>query len=74
MDYERPVVRCVVSYPILGAEPDPWSEPAIVSLETAAELSARGYVVIVDYQDQRDLAMWERLQNASKPRKKWFEQ
>ena len=35
----RMEVRCFVSYPVR----DSWTEPALVSLETAAYLRARGW-------------------------------
>lgn len=58
--YGRPVLRALVSYP-LGEKPERWSDPAIVSLALAAELQTRGYIVLVDPADQRELAMWEIL-------------
>lgn len=70
--YGRPTIRALVSFP-LSAQPERWSEPAWVSLELAAELQTRGYVVLVDPADERELAMWERLQRAVAPPRKWFE-
>ena len=72
MDYERPGIRALVSYPMT---PDPvmWTDAGVVSLELAAELQTRGYMVLVDPADERDLAMWERLQRAAPPKRKWFE-
>ena len=66
MDIDRrPAIRCLVCFPI-EADPDWWTESAIVSLELAAELQTKGYVVLVDPQDERDLAMYERLVRAVK--------
>lgn len=71
VEYERPAIRCFVSFPL---REDLWTDPAIVNLELAAELNARGYMVLVDPADERDLAMWERLQRAVQPpKRKWFE-
>lgn len=70
---ERPVLFCFVSYPI---EPDPdwWTEPALVPLTSAEELKQRGWIVVgPDPQDERDLAMYERLQRACPKKKAWFE-
>lgn len=71
MDYERPVIRCLVA---IGWRDDLWGEPFVVTLETAAELKHRGDLILVDPQDERDLAMWEIAQRAlHHPKKKWFE-
>lgn len=67
---ERPAIR---GYPI-RPEPEGWSSAAFVSLEVAAELSAKGYIVLIDPQDERDLAMHERLERAmaQEPKRKWY--
>lgn len=72
---DRPHIRALVCYPV-KAEPEWWTDSAIVSLELAAERQAKGYIVLVDPQDERDLAMWERLvRSVEKQRKrKWSEQ
>lgn len=73
MDYERPSIRALVSFP-LREEPEWWTDPGVVTLELAAELVTRGYIVLVDPADERDLAMWEIL-NRRAPKKagrKWF--
>ena len=70
----RPVIRCLVSFPV---EPHPewYTEPALVCLDVAAELQTRGYMVLVDPSDERDLAMYERLERAVNQQrsKRWFE-
>ena len=72
---ERPAIRALVSYPIQPWEPERWTDAAVVSLEIAAELQTKGYMVLVDPQDERDLAMYERLiRSVERQRnKKWFE-
>lgn len=72
MDYDRPMIRCLVSFPV---RQDLWSDPFVVSLEIAAELAPKGYLVLVDPADERELAMWERLQRAMQqpPKRRWFE-
>lgn len=71
---DRPAIRALVCYPI-GAEPERWSGAAFVSLALAAELSEKGFVVLIDPQDERDLAMHERLERAlsREPPRKWYE-
>lgn len=54
---DRPVIHCLVSYEWKDGE---FTEPALVSLELAAELKERGYAVVVDPADERDLATFER--------------
>lgn len=64
---ERPTLWCFVSYPI-EPHPDWWTGPALVSLTVAEELKQRGYIVVgPDPQDELDLAMYERLQRATRP-------
>lgn len=72
---ERPVLRALVSYPINPLEPERWTDAAFVSLELAVELQTKGYIVLVDPQDERDLAMYERLVRAveQQRKRKWFE-
>lgn len=70
MEQDRPELRCFVAFPIAG---DVFSDPALVSLETAADLRAKGYLVVgPDPQDEIDLATWERAQRV-KHGAKWFE-
>lgn len=71
----RPTIHALICYPV-GTEPERWTDSFVVSLELAAELQAKGYVVLVDPQDERDLVMWERLVRSveQQRKKKWFEQ
>jgi hypothetical protein len=71
---ERPRIRALVCYP-LRSDPSMWTDSAVVSLEVAAELKAKGYLVLVDPQDERDLAMYERLVRSveSQRKKRWYE-
>lgn len=43
-------VRCLVSFPV-GTR---FTEPALVSLQTAMYLAARGWLLLRDPQDERD--------------------
>ena len=43
-------VRCLVSFPV-GSR---FTEPALVSLQTAAYLVGRGWLMLRDPQDERD--------------------
>lgn len=58
--HERPSIRALVCYPV-GAEPECWTDAAFVSLELAADLHTKGYLVLVDPQDERDVVMYDRL-------------
>ena len=69
--YDKPAIRCLVSFPI-GSDPRSWTAAAVVSLELAAELQTHGHMVLVDPADERELAMWERLERAAPPKRKWF--
>ena len=71
---ERPILRCLVAFAV-EPNPDWYTDAAVVSLELAAELKERGWMVLLDPQDERDLAMYERFERATKttPKKKWFE-
>lgn len=73
---ERPRLHALVSLP-LRQEPEWWTAPALVSLELALELKEVGGYMIVgpDPQDERDLAMYERLVRAVEKHrhKKWYE-
>ena len=70
---DRPTLRALVSYPV-EAHPDWYSDPALVSLELAAELHTRGYMVLIDPADERELTMWEMERRSMKqPNRKWFE-
>lgn len=69
----RPRIRAIVSFP-LDPHPALWSEPALVSLQTAAELQARGWVVLVDPQDVEEFATWERSQRVPAPVTPWLDQ
>ena len=70
----RPVLHALISFPI-RPEPETWTAGAVVSLEVAAEMKGKGYIVLVDPQDERDLAMYERLLRAVEQhgKKKWYE-
>ena len=77
---DRPVIRCLVCWfsPVFGvidvsdAIPDERAWPKVVSLEEAADLARAGFSVLVDPQDERDLAMYERfMRSCASP--KWFE-
>lgn len=59
----RPRIRAIVSFP-LDPHPVGWSASALVSLETAAELSARGWIVLVDPASEAEFNEWERGQRA----------
>ena len=66
---DKPTLYCLVAYPLTA---DVFSDPALVSLELAAELKTRGYLVVgPDPANEIELALWERTQH--QPRKKWFE-
>lgn len=47
-------------------------EPRVMPLEDAVDYQRFGWWVLVDPQDERDLAMYERLERATQPKKKWF--
>lgn len=51
------------------------TKPRWMSLEEAVDFSRFGFVVLVDPQDERDLAMYERLERATapQPKTKWFD-
>jgi len=66
----RPLVHCLVS---IELHPGFFTDAAVVSLELAAELREKGYAVLVDPADERDLAMWERLQRSIAPRRRWLD-
>lgn len=69
---DRPTLRALVA---IEVRPDVFTEPAFVSLELAAELAAKGYQVLVDPADERDLAYWEMIQRSvrSPKRRSWFD-
>lgn len=68
---DRPRVRCLVS---LEIHPGVFTASAVVGLELAAELRGKGYAVLVDPADERDLATWERYQRSLRTHsKKWYE-
>lgn len=74
MDCEaRPQLHALVGYfcPVFGL----LTEPKILPLEDAVDYARFGFCVLVDPQDERDLAMYERLQRACnvRPAKKWYE-
>lgn len=85
MDSERPVVRALVccfspAFGVVGKRgldpdgvPDPRGWPRVVTLEEAVNYALAGFAVLVDPADERDLAMYERLERATTPRKTWFE-
>lgn len=70
----RPIIHALICYPA-GPDPEQWTSSAVVSLEVAAEMNEKGYLVLVDPQDERDLVMWERLVRSVEQQraKKWFE-
>jgi hypothetical protein len=62
-DEARPIVRCFVSFP-LDADGLTFTAPALVSLSIAAEMKAKGYLVVgADPHDLIDLATWEKQQD-----------
>ncbi len=72
MEYEsRPHLHALVAF--FCAPFGLMSEPKVMPLEDAVDYARFGFVVLVDPQDERDLAMWEILERSSKPRTKWFE-
>lgn len=70
--HERPVLHALVCY---FCEPFGCvTEPRVMPLEEALDYVRFGFAVLVDPEDERDLAMHERLLRAvQKPRPKWFE-
>lgn len=73
MEHEaRPQLHALVAYfcPPFGV----MTEPKVMRLEDAAEFAQFGFTVLVDPEDERDLATWERLQRvAIQPKRKWFD-
>ena len=71
IDDDRPHLHCLVAYvsPVFGLV----SEPRVMPLEDAVDYAHAGFAVLVDPQDERDLAMYERLERAA-PRKSkvWY--
>lgn len=65
---DRPVIRCLVSYPVGRI----FTAPVLCSLTLAVELQEKGWMVLVDPKDEVDLATWERLRRVPKG-KKWYE-
>lgn len=57
---DRPVIRCLVAYPVPDGSFVVWCVP--VSLELAAESKTLGWQVLVDPASEIDLATWERVQ------------
>lgn len=72
MEYEeRPKLRALVAY--FCAPFGLLTVPKLMPLEDAVDHAKYGAVVLVDPQDERDLAMWERLQRSLQPKRKpWF--
>lgn len=72
MEYKaRPIIHCLVAYFVA-----PFGcvmEPRMMPLEDAAEYARFGFAVLVDPEDERDLATWERYQRIMEPKRKWFE-
>ena len=73
MLYEgRPRISCLVAF--YCAPFGLLTEPKVMPLEDAADYARYGFVVLVDPQDQQDLAMWEILERTTTaPRRKWFD-
>ena len=74
MEYEsKPHLHALVAFycPAVGL----LTEPKVMPLEDAVDYARFGFTVLVDPADERDLAMWERLQRAvATPNpKRWFE-
>lgn len=72
----RPILHALVAWysPAFGVLGDPTLWPKVMPLEDAVDYARAGAVVLVDPQDERDLAMHERLLRAVAPRRrKWFE-
>lgn len=74
MEYEgRPHLHALVAFYV---EPFGFiTEPTMMPLEDAADYARFGWTVLVDPADERDLAMWERLERAcqTKPVRRWYE-
>lgn len=71
MDAERPTVYCLVAIEIL---PGVYTEPALVSLELAAELHDKGYAVVgPDPEDIAAVEEYDRARRYLAIRRKWFE-
>lgn len=68
---DKPTLRCLVAFPLCA---DVFSEPAVVSVELAVELHARGYMVLgPDPEDEGEYARWLQAQHALGVNRKWFE-
>lgn len=68
---DRPTLHALVAYfsPAFGL----LSEPRVMPLEEAVDYAKAGFAVLVDPADEWDLALYERLQRAIAPKKKWYE-
>jgi hypothetical protein len=69
--HDKPRLRALVAFDLHDGC---FTDSAFVGLDLAAELAAKGYAVLVDPQDERDLAMWERLNRIAPPKRRWFDQ
>lgn len=74
---ERPVLHALVCYwsDVFGIIGDAHDWPKVMPLEDAIDYARAGFAVLVDPQDERDLAMHERLERAVEQQrsKKWYE-
>lgn len=63
---EKPLVRCFVSFPL---DEEIFTEPACVSLETAAYLKTRGWLVVGP--DPSDVAALQEFERARRWKQVW---
>lgn len=85
---ERPKIRALVACfsPVFGvvghgpvaltdSVPEAHVWPKLIPLEEAVDYMQGGFAVLIDPQDERDLAMHERLERAmaEKPKYHWYE-
>ena len=74
MEYEsRPHLHALVAF----VDPDFGiirTDPKMMPLEDAVDFARYGFVILLDPQDEQDLAMWERLQRAlAQPKRRaWY--
>ena len=74
---DRPRLHALVAWfsPTFGVLGDPLVWPNVMPLEDAVDYALAGAVVLVDPQDEQDLAMYERLVRAmgGRPRRTWLQ-
>ena len=59
---DRPHLHALVAFfsPVFGLV----SDPRVMPLEDAVDYQTAGFIVLVDPQDQEDLARWEQVQRS----------